>query len=105
MTPEEFENYIASQETEAAATNPEPLQRASGRKFSFGWLIYTIPFFTVIALFCSWQFATNMKASKRTAVWDTILGSTAKATGRKYNSNANSLTEKLTLRNKKSVSN
>jgi hypothetical protein len=70
-----------------------------------GWLIYTIPFFTVIALFCCWQFGSNMKATKRTAVWDTIFGSTAKATGRQYNSNANSLTEQLTLRKKKSVSN
>ncbi len=101
MTPEEFQSYIENQQKELEAeglANKPAAKPKSKRVFSFDWLVYTIPFFAVLAFtFCSWDYTTKMSASKRSAFWDKILGSTAKATGRKYNSNAQSLTERFTF--------
>lgn len=106
MSPEELERYIAQQDAELAAQSPsikpEPARKAVATGgFPMSLLLFSVTFFLVFGLtFVCWNSTTKMSASKRSSTWDQILGFSAKVSNRRYDPNANSLTERFTLRKK-----
>lgn len=102
---EEFEAYVAQQQAELTGTDVDHPAASRKEKSAFAsWqsaLVYMLPLVMVLAAFGFYLREQSMKPQDRRNTWDKILGTTAWATGREYNANANSITEQFTLRKKK----
>lgn len=101
----EFEAYVAKQQAELAGGEEQPLNTPPAKQESAfaRWhtaLIYVMPLVMIAAAFGFHLRNQSMKPQDRRNTWDKILGTTAWATGREYNANANSITEQFTLKKK-----
>ena len=105
-TEEEFEAYLAHQQAEvdadrrgqAAGPATQPSKPASNFSAA-GVATIAVPVLLTIA---GVVFVLNNKHDQRRSddFWDNALSTTAWATGREYNANAKTLTERFTLRKK-----
>lgn len=102
---EAFEAYVAQQQAELAGETPDAEPQAAAPKPSKGPLERCTTLLTVLVplglIILGGAFVWN-NAPDRSRVshdpWDNILGTAAWATGREYNADADTLTERLTLR-------
>ncbi|TWT77698.1 hypothetical protein Pla123a_14940 [Posidoniimonas polymericola] len=104
---EAFETYVAQQQAEltgeensGGGDGPQPVTRPQKTALEEWNLVLAaivpLGLAAVIGLFV-WSNAPD-PANVSSDPWDNILGSAAWATGREYNADADSLTERLTLR-------
>lgn len=95
-TPDYREAWLAQQQLELEQTAaPIPGSTPNHSSKGLGLILVAIPVLSC-ALTIAWHW-TPHNPRKSKSFWDGVLGKAASVSGRKYNSEANSLTEMLTF--------
>lgn len=98
---EAFEAYVARQQADLAEDQPlaaSPAPQGAGFEHKMKVLGVVVPVALALVIGVTmWRSAPDGK-SEYTDPWDKIFSATAWLGGRKYNANANSLTERMTFR-------